>query len=123
MSHSQRVRAMLRNPRAMMEFQATGRLPQLPDRERPSPLAALLLSLSPRDLAQIRNVSVGPDLGYCCRRQFPTAQAALNWLYPAHASGPTPADAHRDRRFEARTRSLSLVELAKFATLPPHLLP
>lgn len=123
MSHHQRVRAMLRSPRAMMEFQATGRLPNLPERERPSPLAALLLSLAPRDLAQIRSVTVGPGLGYCCRREFPTAQAALNWIYPQHASGPTPGDFHRDPRFEARTRTLSLTDLAKFAILPPHLQP
>lgn len=122
MSDHQRIRAMMRSPKAMMNFQITGKLPQLPSREKPSPLAQLLLSIAPRDLLQIGPMTVCAELGYRCQNTFRNAQLALNWLYPAHINGASsPADARRDRGFEARNPKLTLEDLAKHATIPDHI--
>lgn len=103
----------------MMEFRQTGRLPAMSGRPQPSPLAALLMSLPPRNLTQIRNLVVGPDLGYRGSRRFSNAQQALNWLYPLN--GEITADSWRDRRFEVSRKELSLELLCKHCDMPKHL--
>lgn len=119
MSESSRINAMLRSPKAMLQFQLTGQLPSLPPREKPSPLAALLLSLSPRELLQVRNLKVGPDLGYQGQRTFANGAQALNWVYPKHAPQHTPADSWRNRRFEQQPRTISLEQLLAHCSPPP----
>lgn len=122
MSEQRKIRELMRNPKAMMTFQASGRLPSLPERDRPSPLVLLLLSRTPRELLQIGPITVGPDLGYRCRNIFRNAQQALNWLYPDHINGSgSPADSRRDRGFESRNPKISLDDLAKHAGVPDYI--
>jgi len=122
MSDPRRIRELMRNPRAMMNFKATGKLPLVPDREKPSPLVVLLLTLTPRDLLQIGPMTVCPELGYRCQNTYRNARLALNWLYPDHISDTSsPADARRDRVFEAQNPKLSLEDLARHATIPAHI--
>lgn len=122
MTDHSKIRQLIRNPKAMMDLQATGRLPQTPERDDPSPLARLLNSLTPRELLQITSVTVCPELGYQCRNTFRNAQQTLNWLYPDPINGATyPADAVRDRRFESRRPTLSIEDLAKHASVPDHI--
>ncbi|WGK63429.1 hypothetical protein QAO71_17970 (plasmid) [Halopseudomonas sp. SMJS2] len=121
MSESSRIKEMLRSPKAMLQFQLTGQLPSLPPREKPSPLAALLLSLSQRELLLVRNLMVGPDLGYQGQRTFANGAQALNWVYTKHASQHTPADSWRNRRFEQLSKPISLEQLLKQCSPPPPL--
>lgn len=121
MSESSRINAMLRSPKAMLHFKLTGQLPSLPPREKPSPLAALLLSLSPRELMLLRNLRVGPELGYQGQRTFANGAQALNWVYPKHAPNHTPADSWRNRRFEQRSNALSLEQLLAQCSPQPSL--
>jgi hypothetical protein len=113
---------MMRNPRALINYQITGRLPAIPCLESPSPLAQLLLSIDPRDLLQIGPANVGSALGYRCRNSFRNAQQALNWLYPAHSNeSSSPANSYRDRPFEIRHPKLGIEDLAEHFTIPDQI--
>ena len=53
---------MMLSPRAMMDFQATGKLPQVDVRS--SPLITLIESINPRARVLITAVKLVPELGY-----------------------------------------------------------
>lgn len=110
--NSRQMRYLATNPRAMMEFRATGRLPRMVTPG--SPLITLLESLSPRDRQAIRGVQLHPSLGYLGGIRFHTAEQLYRWLKPApqmleHESWP--AESYRDKRF---SRKLRLSDLRPF---------
>lgn len=81
MPNSAAIRLLATNPRAFMRWQATG---QLPHGEKPKgALISLLRSLTPRDRAGLRGVTVDRNLGYNGSRQFSSAEQALRWAAPS----------------------------------------
>lgn len=117
--NSRQMRYLATNPRAIMDFRATGRLPRMVAPQ--SPLITLFETLSPRDRQAIRGIQLDPSLGYLCGARFHTAEQLHRWLKPAsqmleHES--CPAESYRDKRFHQR---LSLEDLRPFvADWPDH---
>lgn len=76
-----RFRELARNPRLMMEYQATGKLPspRLQRAER-TPLLNLLASLSPSLRGAIIGVKLSPALGYDVGCTFSTAEHLYRYI-------------------------------------------
>lgn len=98
MTNSRMIRHLVTHPHDLMNFQATGRLP---DSTRPaSPLITLLKALAPRDLARLVGVTVDARLGYTGSRQFHYGPQALTWAAPSsEVFGSFPAESWQDKRF------------------------
>ncbi|WP_455233456.1 hypothetical protein [Geopseudomonas aromaticivorans] len=109
------MRILARNPAAMARFQATGKLPQLATPT--GPLIDLLKAIPPMYRSRITGLTVGPALGYGGRRQFHTAEQALNWCNPTPRSQHPPAESWRDKRF---SRPLYLDDLLAHASSYPE---
>ncbi|HDS0957120.1 hypothetical protein [Pseudomonas putida] len=116
MTHHRRMQLMLRNPRAMMEFSCTGRLPA--DNTPASPLIALIESIPPRYRTRITSVVVGPALGYQGHHRFHNLAQALNWLKPSHVSASYPSESWRLKRFST---ALTIKDLAQHCQLPEQI--
>lgn len=115
MSNSQKYRELARNPRAFMEYQRTGNLPQgvRPD----SPLIRLIESIPPAKRGQYLGVVVSEQLGYTGRRVFHDAHRALHWLKPsAEVFGSFPAESHRLKHF---SKTLTLADLEACCSRSP----
>ncbi|WP_019583836.1 hypothetical protein [Thioalkalivibrio sp. ALE16] len=114
------IRHMMRNPRELIDFETTGRVPR-PMRVE-SPLIDLLRTLSPRDRMCIEGIQLSPELGYHYAGFFRNAEVLLRWLEPDGEvfEGDTwPAESWRDKRFRQR---LTLADLKPFvANWPEHL--
>lgn len=104
---------MLRNPKAMMDYQETGKHPQLA--EPNSPLITLLLSISPNERRMITALRIGPSLGYTGNQLFQNAAQALNWLKPQYAATSYPSESHQNKRF---LQPLTIDDLAACANIP-----
>lgn len=104
---------MLRNPKAMMDYQATGKRPQLA--EPSSPLITLLLSISPNERRMITALRIGPGLGYTGNQLFQNAAQALNWLKPQYVATSYPSESHQNKRFQ---QALTIDDLAACANVP-----
>ncbi|MBB4867567.1 hypothetical protein HNP46_006481 [Pseudomonas nitritireducens] len=113
--NSHDLNKLLKNPRAMMQFRASGRVPQR--EEITSPLITLLKSIHPRELLQITNVKVGLTVGYTGIHPFQNAAQALNWLCPANPGHSEPSVACRDLSFRRR---LTIDDLARIASVPDN---
>lgn len=97
------MREMMRNPMALVNFQATGQAPRTVRPE--SPLITLLEQIDPRDRVRIVGVRVDALLGYVGSRQFHTAEQALRWAKPDNEmieGRSWPAESNRDKRFSHR---------------------
>jgi len=104
---------MLRNPRDMIRYQATGALPTPANPQ--SPLISLLESIYPRERARITAVVIGPQLGYQGHHRFHNLAQALNWLKPS-----APAKHHASQSFQIRafSKHLTIDNLKEFAQVP-----
>lgn len=71
---------LAKNPTAHLRFITTGKLPQ--PITPASPLITLLKQLSPRDLAQLEDVTIDSRLGYTGSRTFRYGSQALRWAAP-----------------------------------------
>lgn len=112
------MRYLIKNPQAMMKFQATGVLPQT--RKAPSsPLIDLLEKLPPRLRLQIRGVRLHPHLGYQTSMQFHNAEQLFRWLRPERelvGNETTPSESYRNKGF---VKKLTLEELREFCASWP----
>lgn len=98
--NQKQMRYITRNPRALMEFQATGRLPRMLRLD--SPLIRLLEQYTPRQRTQMRGVSLHPDLGYQTGMRFNTGEQLYRWLKPSAEvldCENIPAESYRNKRF------------------------
>jgi hypothetical protein len=78
---SVQIKAMMRNPKAQMDYQLTNKLP---DAVCPSsPLIAFLESISPRERLRLRNIKLSTKLGYQSNANFSNGQLMLNYLKPS----------------------------------------
>ncbi|WP_028492617.1 hypothetical protein [Thioalkalivibrio sp. ALE19] len=114
------IRYMMRHPRAMMRFQTQGETPHRVKLQ--SPLINLLRRIPAPIRAQMRGVSVHPDLGYRTQAQFHTAEQLLRWLAPdseVFEGEVPPSERMRDPRF---TRPLTLDDLRPFVSDWPEYL-
>lgn len=70
---------LMTHPKAMMDYQATRRLPQV---RKPlnTPLRELLMSMGPRERMQYRGIRLSPKLGYNGNMRFDNGEQLLNWL-------------------------------------------
>jgi len=101
--NSKQAKWIATHPKAMMDFQARGKLPRMFRPE--SPLISLLDSIHPRDRACIRGVRLSPALGYQCGHQFHTAEQLYRWLKPQPEmieGEPFPAESFRNKAFRKR---------------------
>lgn len=110
---SRTLHRLATNPKALMEFRASGRLPA--ENQPSSPLITLLQSLQPRERLRIAPVTISLPLGYTGSRIFQNAQQALNWLLPAGSPRNVPSQSWQDKRFR---RSLTVDDLGQHATVP-----
>lgn len=87
-----------RSPKAMMDFQVTGRRPNA---VRPtSPLITYLESIPPHERARMQNVRLSPTLGYQSGMRFPNAEQMLRYLKPSQwVVGTWPAESYRIQGF------------------------
>lgn len=113
MVDSKTIRHMMSNPKALMDFQATGKAPALASPR--SPLITLLQSIHPSERRLITAVKISRELGYSGATSFQNAAQALSWLVPAYSATHYPSESHQDRRF---ARVLTIDDLAKFAHVP-----
>ncbi|MGF6281980.1 hypothetical protein ABH908_000533 [Pseudomonas frederiksbergensis] len=113
MSTNRAIQLMLRNPRDMMRFQATGALPTPASPQ--SPLITLLDSISPRDRQRITAVVIGPQLGYQGLHRFHNLAQALNWLKPSYTAKSYPSQSFQMRAF---SKALTIADLKDFARVP-----
>lgn len=89
---------LVRSPKAMMEYQMTGKTPSAV--QPSSPLITFLSSLSPRERQQMTCVRLSPQLGYQTGAQFHTAEAMLRYLKPSEwVVGNWPAESFRIKQF------------------------
>lgn len=101
--NSKQARFLARNPRAMMQYKATGRLPQ-PFRPS-SPLIELLETMSPRERVELRGIRLSPALGYQTGQTFANAEQLYRFVKPQaemSESEPFPAESMRIKRFAKR---------------------
>ena len=107
--NSKQARFLARNPKAMIRYQTTGRLPQS---FRPtSPLIDLRESLTPRDRIEIKAIRLSPALGYQCSQTFANAEQLYRFIKPQAEmieGEPFPAESMRIKRF---TKRLSIEDL------------
>lgn len=116
---SKTLSQMAKNPRLLMEYQATGRVPAELKRSPPKgPLIDLLGTIYPRELARITAVVVGESLGYTGARRFHNAAQALQWVKPYHAHN-VPAESWRNKRF---TKQLTIDDLAQCSVIPAEII-
>lgn len=115
MTNRHTLNAMLRNPRLMAEFCATGKMPEVATPS--SPLITLLASLWPRERLSVTSVNVGQDLGYIGARMFRNAEQAYRWLVPPVPQPSVASMGAQNRRF---SRVLTIDDLAKQAQVPQH---
>jgi len=71
------IKAMLRNPRKMVEFQMRGKLPDVI--EPRSPLITYLEAMPPRERLYKQNIVLNPALGYTGRIPFRNAEQLLRY--------------------------------------------
>jgi hypothetical protein len=96
--HSAQINKLMRSGKAQMEFSMTGRLPNVI--EAKSPLITYLMGMPYRDRERLKNIQIGPAVGYSSRQSFPNAQVLLNWLRPSdYMSHTWPAEACRIKSF------------------------
>ena len=76
---SKQIQHMLRNPRALMNFQLSGRLP-IVRKPQPTPLWLCLSRMTPRERLNLRNITLSPALGYNCRIPFRNAEQLWQYL-------------------------------------------
>lgn len=113
MSDQRRIQLMLRNPKALMEFAARGRLPEV---DTPSsPLISLIESIPAGFRNRITNVVVGTALGYQGQHRFNNLAQALNWLKPAYMAQSYPSESYRIKRFRDE---LTLQDLLNHCEIP-----
>jgi hypothetical protein len=116
MTTNRAIQLMLRNPRDMMRFQATGTLPTPASPQ--SPLITLLESIYPRDRQRITVVVIGPQLGYQGLHRFHNLAQALNWLKPNNTAKSHPSQSFHIRAF---SKSLTIADLKDFARVPEQI--
>lgn len=104
---------LLRHPKQMMDYQASGKLPQLASPS--SPLITLLQSINPNERRMITALRVGQSLGYTSNNLFQNAAQALSWLKPAYSATDYPSESHQIKRF---TKALTIDDLASCAQVP-----
>lgn len=113
MTTNRAIQLMLRNPRDMMRFQASGALPTPASPQ--SPLITLLESIYPRDRQRITAVVIGPQLGYQGHHRFHNLAQALNWLKPCYTAKSYPSQSYQIRSF---AKALTIADLKEFARVP-----
>jgi hypothetical protein len=99
--NSKQMNRLAKSPKAMMDYQATGRLPRMVSPS--SPLIDLLERIGYRRLDRILGVRVGPELGCQRTHTFRSAAQLLKWLKPADqiVEGESfPAEQHRIKNFQ-----------------------
>ena len=113
------VHYLARNPRALLNYQRTGKLPDM--RVPTSPLITLIDTIPRRYHGLIRNVTIGPTLGYSRRWHHVTLAHALRWLRP---DSPTPIDSVASERFRIKgyQKSLTIQDLAACCGYVPAIL-
>ncbi|MDF9779108.1 hypothetical protein [Pseudomonas baetica] len=116
MTTDRAIQHMLRNPRDMMRFQATGALPTLASPQ--SPLITLLESIYPRDCQRITAVVIGPQLGYQGHHRFHNLAQALNWLKPSYTAQSYPSQSYQNWAF---FKALTIADLKEFARVPEQI--
>lgn len=100
---NKQMQHLMRNSKAMMDFQMTGRLPRA-QAPSSSPLIALLELLPPRLRQELRGIKVHPKLGYNTCHQFNNAEQLLNWLKPSqqfYGNQSHPAESLRIKHFSS----------------------
>jgi hypothetical protein len=118
MATSKQMRILATRPHELVRYMTSGKLPAM---VRPQgPLIDLLLQIRHEDLVALRQISVGPELGYFGRRTFETAAHALRWIRPDdEVYGTFPADSHRNK---SRTAPVYLEDLLEACdNAPPYL--
>ncbi len=113
MIDSKTLNHLLRHPKQMMDFQATGKLPQLAAPS--SPLITLLQSINPHERRMITSIRIGQGLGYTSNQLFQNAAQALAWLKPAYSAISYPSESHQNKRF---SKILTIDDLAACAKVP-----
>ena len=95
---SKTINYLVKHPAALLKFQMTGKVPTL-SHKAASPLISLLESIPPRDLIDIKGVTINSSLGYTGSRVFSNAHQALHWVKPQYVAASHPADSWRIKSF------------------------
>lgn len=79
MSNAKIVKHLATNPKAMMDFQAKGKLPTLREALE-TPLLRLLKKVPYRARTRIEGIRLSPKLGYQSNAEFRNAEMLFKWL-------------------------------------------
>lgn len=96
-------RYLIRNPKAMMLYRYTGKLPNI-DYSK-GPLIETLRRIPPSMRCQIKGVRINETLGYVGERRFHTLEQAFQWLMP---SCPSPNNISESWRIKRFTRAMTI---------------
>lgn len=104
MSNSKQMRELMKNPKAMMDFQTRGLLPKM---RKPikTPLWELLNAIPARDRMSMRGIRLSPKLGYQNGTVFETAEHLFRWLGGNGELGPRetlPSESYAIRSFRKK---------------------
>jgi hypothetical protein len=118
MLSSKMLHRLATRPADMSKFKATGELPRTWAPE--GPLVRLLQQMSPRDLGNMRGVTIDANLGYSSSRRFNYGSQALAWVAPpGEHFFAGPAESWRIKRF---SKDLYLEDLLQQCTSFPDTL-
>jgi hypothetical protein len=107
--HAAQIKQLQRSGKALLDFQLTGRLPTLI--EARSPLIDYLSGLSNIELSSLKNVRIGPGVGYGTVRSFPDGHHLLRYLRPSKFMPYTwPAESWRLKSFCRKVTRQMLVD-------------
>ena len=96
--YDQQIKLMMRKPHLMLDFQMTGRLPEMIKLD--SPLIRYLESLERSERDKLRHIRLHPKLGYNTSFVFNNYYQLMNWLKPSeyiHVS--CPSESYRIKNF------------------------
>lgn len=110
---SKTLHRLATNPKAMLNYKLTGRLPSFVPPS--SPLITLLQSLHPRERVQVASLTVSASLGYRGLHSFRNAQHALNWAVP---EGTSSMPASASWQIKQYRKLLTVDDLKDRATIP-----
>ena len=114
--NNQQMKVITTNPKAMIDFHITGKLPQLKD-SLSTPLRDLLLSISVSERERYKGITVDHRLGFTGQLTFHSVFQLLRWLGHQQQvvnNQTLPYYGFVNRRFQQR---LTIEEFGKYCKL------
>ncbi|EGQ7973644.1 hypothetical protein I7Z51_002569 [Vibrio parahaemolyticus] len=117
MSH-QAMNAMLRNPKQLIKYQMTGRLPRVSDAPA-TPLRDLISNIPPRLRLEFKGIRLSASLGFNSGAQFHNLEQLYSWLGADQKLIGSATMPYMSWRIAAFNKPLTLAELIPHCSTVP----